>query len=49
MAGHAIQDGPEEEKQAFMDYIKENHGPTMEMYKKLIEEAKTRFGVEPES
>jgi HPt (histidine-containing phosphotransfer) domain-containing protein len=48
MAGHAIQDGPEEEKQAFIDYIKENHGPTMEMYAKLIEEAKTRFGIVPE-
>ena len=48
MAGHAIQDGPEEEKEAFLDYIKENHGPTMEMYAKLIEEAKTRFGIEPE-
>ncbi len=48
MAGHAIQDGPEEEKQAFLDYIKENHGPTMELYAKLIEEAKARFGVEPE-
>ena len=48
MAGHAIQDGPEEEKQAFIDYIKENHGPTMELYAKLIAEAKARFGVEPE-
>ena len=48
MAGHAIQDGPEEDKQSFIDYIKENHAPTMELYAKLIAEAKARFGVEPE-
>ena len=48
MAGHAIQDGPEEEREDYLNYIKENHGPTMEMYQKLIDEAKTRFGVEPQ-
>ena len=48
MAGHAIQDGPEEEREDYLNYIMENHGPTMEMYQKLIDEAKTRFGVEPQ-
>ncbi len=46
MAGHAYLDGPEEEKERQLSYIREHHAEVMEMYDALIEEAKERFGVE---
>ncbi|WP_051608630.1 ATP-binding protein [Selenomonas sp. FC4001] len=45
MAGHAYCDGPEEEKADNLQYIKEHHGETMELYAKLADEAQERFGI----
>jgi HPt (histidine-containing phosphotransfer) domain-containing protein len=46
MAGHAYQDGNEEEKEMNLSYIKEYNGYAIELYEKLAQEAKERFGVE---
>ena len=46
MAGHAYQDGNEEEKEMNLSYIKEYNGYAIELYEKLAQEAKERFGVD---
>ena len=47
MAGHAYCDGPEEEKDGHLQYIKEHHGEAIELYVKLAQEAQERFDVQP--
>ncbi len=42
MAGHAYFDGPEEEKDSQLAYIKENHSKALELYDAFVEEAKRR-------
>ena len=46
MAGHAYQDGNEEEQEMNLGYIKEYHPYVVDLYNKLAEEAKARFGVD---
>ena len=45
MAGHAYCDGPEEEKDNHLQYIREHHSETLELYAKLAAEAQIRFGI----
>ena len=42
MAGQAYLDAPEEEKEAHLAYIRENHAKAMELYDKFVEEAERR-------
>jgi len=42
MAGHAWQDGPEEEKEAQLDYIRANHQKALDLYDAFAAEAKAR-------
>lgn len=42
MAGHAYLDGPEEEREAQLAYIRENHARAMELYDAFVEEAERR-------
>lgn len=46
MAGHAWQDGPEEEKEAQLEFIRAHHGEVLELYRQLVAEAGERFGAE---
>ena len=42
MAGHAYLDGPEEEKEKQLDYIKSNHSNAMKLYDDFVAEANER-------
>ena len=42
MAGHDYLDGPEEEKEARLAYIRANHQKTMDLYDRFVEEAERR-------
>ena len=42
MAGHAILDGPEEERDSKIAYIRENHAKAMQLYDDFVDEAKER-------
>lgn len=42
MAGHAYLDGPEEEREDRLAYIRANHKKAMELYDKFVEEAERR-------
>ena len=42
MAGHAYLDGPEEEREAQLAYIRANHTRAMELYDAFVEEAGRR-------
>ena len=42
MAGHAYLDGPEEEREAQLAYIRANHARAMELYDAFVEEAGRR-------
>ncbi|MBQ7479473.1 MAG: response regulator [Selenomonadaceae bacterium] len=46
MAGHAYLDGPEEEKEGQLAYIRANHEKTMRLYDSFVEEAQKRGLVE---
>ena len=46
MAGHAYLDGPEEEKEEQLAYIRANHEKTMRLYDSFVEEAEKRGLVE---
>lgn len=46
MAGHAYCDGPENEKDSQLAYIQTHHQEALELYQRLSQEAKERFGVE---
>ena len=45
MAGRAYQEGPPEEQEAQLTYIREHHGEALELYERLAREAADRFGV----
>jgi len=45
MAGHAYCDGPEDEKDSHLQYIREHHSEALELYTKLAAEAQKRFGI----
>jgi CheY-like chemotaxis protein/HPt (histidine-containing phosphotransfer) domain-containing protein len=45
MAGHAYCDGPEDEKDSHLQYIREHHSEALELYAKLASEAQERFGI----
>ena len=47
MAGHAYQDGPQEEKAQQLQFIKDNHDHAMELYDAFVKEAKERKLWEP--
>lgn len=42
MAGHAYLDGPEDEKEKNLRYIRDNHEKTMRLYDAFVEEARAR-------
>jgi HPt (histidine-containing phosphotransfer) domain-containing protein len=45
MAGRACCNGPEEEKNRHLQYIREHHSEALELYTKLAAEAQERFGI----
>jgi HPt (histidine-containing phosphotransfer) domain-containing protein len=45
MAGRACCNGPEEEKDRHLQYIREHHGETLELYAKLAAELQVRFAI----
>ena len=48
MAGHAYLDGPEEEKEEQLRFIRENHAHAMQLYDEFVAEAKERKLWEPQ-
>ncbi len=46
MAGHAYEDGPEEERESQLQYIQDHHHEAVELYQALVTEAKNRFSIE---
>jgi len=42
MAGHAYLDGPEEEREAQLDFIRKNHAHAMELYDAFVRESEER-------